>query len=162
MTTNPVRQPQGISAGGQFAPARHGEADVSLEAGPKNPEWHRVAAALTADGRSLSEAKCGVSAVLALQTAKTLHDSGRRHLDAGHETSAAMLAIAASTLNGLPAALEAAGGDQAVAQDAVRAARRRLKSAGSLLDMTHPSGRQPVFRGTDEVLADIEDFLAVN
>jgi hypothetical protein len=39
-------------------------------------------------------------------------------------------------------------------------ARDRLRRAGSLLDMVHPSGRQPVFRSADEVLERFEAFLS--
>jgi hypothetical protein len=159
--TIPARQPQGIPTGGQFAPVAHGEASVSLDApARKNQEWHDLSAELTADGRSLGEAKSDLAAVLALQATKTLFSSAQQHLRSGHETSAAMLTIAASSLRGLPSAIEASAGDTAKAKESVAAARLRLKSSGQLLDMVHPSGRQPVFRGTDEVLADLEDFLS--
>lgn len=159
--TIPARQPQGIPTGGQFAPAAHGEAAVTLAAPPrKNEEWYKAATDLTSDGRSIEEAKTGLAAVLALQTTKTLFSSAQQNLATGYETSAAMLTIAASSLQGLPTSLHAAAGDTDKAKEAVAAARRRLKSSGQLLDMVHPSGRQPVFRSTDEVLADLENFLS--
>lgn len=163
MTTTPARQPQGIPAGGQFAPSVHGEPDVSLAAtARKNQSWHDLAGELTADGRSLDEAKTGLAAVLALNTSQALVTNAREHLGAGYEASAAMFTIAASTLRDLPSALESSKSDGTAARDAVTAARKRLKSAGSLLDMTHPTGRQPVFKGTDDILADLEDFLTAD
>lgn len=158
-----ARQPQGIPTGGQFAPTAHSEAAVTLTARErKNPEWYAATTELMADGRSLEEARTDLTAMLARHSARTLVAGGQHHLRAGNETTAAMMAIAASALSDLPSALEASNGDMAKARDAVAATRRRLKSAGQLLDMVHPTGRQPVFRDTDEVLADFEEFLALD
>jgi hypothetical protein len=60
----------------------------------------------------------------------------------------------------LPRKIHSAGNDQAAARAALAGSRKQLRSAGSLLDMAHPSGRQPVFRNADEVLARLEDFLS--
>lgn len=163
MTTTPARQPQGIPTGGQFAPTAHREAAVTLTAPErKNPEWYAAAAELTADGRSLEEARTGLTALLALQTTRTLFNAAHQHLRSGNETTAAMLTIAGSALRDLPAAVQGSSGDLAKAKDAVSAARRRLNSSAKLLDMVHPSGRQPIIQGADEVLADFEEFLAAD
>ena len=126
----------------------------------KNHEWHTVVADLVAAGRTAEDARCSLTRLLALQMVSTLLQNGRTHLALGSEMDAAMLAIAGSAVRDLPAKLAAAGTDQAAALEAVTATRARLKSSGSLLDKVHPRGRQPIFQGTDDILADFEEFLA--
>lgn len=158
------RQPHGIPVGGQFAPTTHPEPGLTLDpARPlKNPEWHAAVDDLVAGGRTPAEARCTLINVLALQTAKTLLENAKGSLAIGHETNGAMFTIAVSSVRNLPTKIDAAAGDQVKAREAVVAARARLKSAGSLLDGIHPTGRQPILRDTDGILADFEEFLGTD
>jgi len=105
---------------------------------------------------------CAVALVLTSHMTKTYLDSGKAALAAGHETQAAMYVIAHGAMHDLPRKIHAAGNDQSAARAALAGGRKQLRSAGSLLDMAHPSGRQPAFRNADEVLARLEEFLTTD
>lgn len=158
------RQPQGIPAGGQFAPTAHAEPAVSLAPAPpkKDQEWHDAATALEEGGRTPDGARAGVTFVLASHLTSTYLESGKAALADGHETHAAMFIIAHSSLQNLPRKIHAAGDDLAEVRVALSDTRGLLRRSGSMLDMVHPSGRQPVFRNADDVLVRFEDFLSPN
>jgi hypothetical protein len=162
MSPSITRQPAGIPVGGQFAATAHAEPSATLTPPPAKPDqdWHDAAASLTEAGRTPGEARSALTLVLSNQLATSYLENGRAALAQGHESHAAMLAIAHSSLQHLPMRIHEAGGDQAAAREAVTDARNRLRRTGSMLDMIHPSGRQPVFRSADEVLARFEAFLA--
>jgi uncharacterized protein YgfB (UPF0149 family) len=128
--------------------------------GKKDQEWHDAAAALVENGRTPEGARAGVTLVLASHLTTTYLDSGKAALADGHETHAAMYVLAHSALQNLPRKIHEAGDDQAAARAAVTDARDQLRRTGSMLDMMHPSGRQPVFRNADEVLGRFEAFLS--
>jgi hypothetical protein len=126
----------------------------------KNLDWHAAVEDLVASGKTVDEARSMVIRLLALQAVQTLLQNARAHLSVGNDTNAAMFTIAVTSVRDLPAKLEAAGTDQEKAREAIASARAGLKSGGSLFDMIHPSGRHPIFQGTDEVLSDFEEFLS--
>ena len=161
MSTNTARQPAGIPAGGQFATTTHAEPAVSLTPEPRqDQEWHNAAAALEEGGRTPEGARTAVTLVLASHLNSTYLESGKAALADGHETHAAMYVLAHSALQDLPRKIHEAGDDKAAARAAVTDSRDRLRRTGSMLDMMHPSGRQPVFRSADEVLGRFEAFLS--
>jgi hypothetical protein len=162
MSTNISRQPAGIPSGGQFAATSHAEPSTTLAPPAAKPDqdWHDAAASLVEGGRTPAEARSAMALVLSNQLATSYLENGRAALAQGHENHAAMLVIAHSALQHLPLRIHEAGGDQGAARAAVTDARDRLRRAGSLLDMVHPSGRQPVFRSADDVLARFETFLS--
>ncbi|GAA4032602.1 hypothetical protein GCM10023063_14860 [Arthrobacter methylotrophus] len=164
MSPNNTRQPAGIPAGGQFAATAHAEPSMTLTPPPSaarpDQDWHDAAASLEEGGRTPAEARTAMALVLSNQLATSYLENGKAALAQGYETHAAMLVIAHSSLQHLPLRIHEAGGDQAAARQAVTDARSRLRRAGSMLDMMHPSGREPVFRSADEVLARFEVFLS--
>jgi hypothetical protein len=162
MSTNTTRQPAGIPAGGQFAATAHAEPSVTLPTTEARPDqdWHDAAASLVEAGRTPGEARSAMALVLSNQLAASYLENGKASLAQGHESHAAMLVIAHSALQNLPLRIHEAGGDQAAARAAVMDARDRLRRTGSMLDMMHPSGRQPVFRSADDVLTRFEAFLS--
>lgn len=162
MSENTARQPAGIPSGGQFAATAHAEPEVSLAPAPekKDQEWHDAASSLIEGGRTPEGARTGVALVLASHLTTTYLDSGKAALADGHETHAAMYVLAHSALQNLPRKIHEAGDDQTAARAAVTDARGQLRRTGSMLDMMHPTGRQPVFRNADDVLARFEDFLS--
>lgn len=147
---------------GTFTATAHSDAVPALAAAPapKNPEWHEAVAELVATGSTPEEARCKLAFVLSYRMAETYGAQGRELLARGSTIDAAMVAIAAGSIRDLPRKIHDADGDQTKALAAVQSSRQSLRSGGSLLDGIHPSGRQPVFRGADEVLADFEEFLA--
>lgn len=159
-----VRQPAGIPSGGQFAANVHAEPEVILTpVAPKmDQEWHDAADALAEDGGTAEGARAAVALVLTSHLTKTYLDSGKAALADGHTTHAAMYVIAHSALQNLPRKIHTAGDDHASVRTAVTGARDQLRRTGSMLDGMHPSGRQPVFRNADQVLARLEAFLAVD
>ncbi|WP_427019395.1 hypothetical protein ACQCSX_22140 (plasmid) [Pseudarthrobacter sp. P1] len=162
MTTNTVRQPAGIPAGGQFAATSHAEPGVSLAPAapePKNPDWHALADQITANGARVEKARSVTAQLVSLELVKAYAGNSRAALDAGAESSSAMYLIAASSLQTLAEKLEKAGEDPAALRSAVTSARRSLSRTGSLLDGFHPTGRQPIFREADTVLGELETFL---
>ena len=160
-THEPARVTAGVPAGGQFAATAHSDTVPALAAADtvKNPEWHQVAAELVAAGSTPEEARCKLVFVLSYRMAESLRDHGLAQLGRGNQLNAAMIAIAAASIRDLPRRIHHAAGVQARALEAVKASRRSLSSGGGLLDGFHPTGRQPVFQGADEVLADFEEFL---
>jgi hypothetical protein len=161
MSTNTTRQPAGIPAGGQFAATAHAEPGVNLTPEPRQDQgWQDAATGLVEGGRTPDAARTAVTLVLANHLTSTYLESGKTALAARHETHAAMYVIAHSALHDLPRKIHEAGEDKAVARAAVTDARNRLRRTGSMLDMMHPSGRQPVFRNADNVLARFEAFLS--
>ena len=164
MTENIARQPKGIPAGGQFAATTHAEPAVTLPTPGARPDqaWHDAAASLVEGGRTPGEARSAIALVLSNQLATSYLENGKAALAQGHENHAAMLAIAHSALRNLPLRIHEAGGDQAAAREAVTDARNRLRRTGSMLDMVHPSGRQPAFHTADDVLARFETFLSTD
>lgn len=164
MTTNTARQPAGIPTGGQFAATSHGEPSVTLPTTEERPdhEWHDAAASLVEGGKTPGEARSALALVLSNQLATSYLENGKAALARGYGDHAAMLVIAHSALQNLPLKIHEAGGDQSAAREAVTDARNRLRRTGSMLDMLHPSGRQPVFRSADDVLARFETFLSTD
>lgn len=161
MSTNTTRQPSGTPAGGQFAATAHAEPGVSLTPEPRqDQEWHDAAAGLVEGGRTPDAARTAVTLVLASHLTSTYLESGKTALADGHETHAAMYVLAHSALQDLPKKIHEAGENKAAARAAVTDARNRLRRTGSMLDMMHPSGRQPVFHSADDVLVRFEGFLS--
>ena len=166
-TNNAARQPAGIPSGGQFAATAHAEPDVTLgmaagTAPVRNPEWHDAVETLVQAGKSPEEARCALATMLSIRMNQSYLSNAQQLLAAGRESDAAMLTIAFSSIKDLPARMDAAGNDQEKAREAVSSARKQLRSAGSMLDQIHHTGRQPIFRSTDEVLSDFESFLATD
>lgn len=156
----PNRVDAGVPAGGQFAATAHAEPGVTLQAPEhRNQPWYDVADEFTANGATPEKARTLTGTAIAIEVTKAYLNNTRRALAAGDDTSAALYTIAFSSLRDLPGRLNTAGDDTEAACKAVTDARRSLRSAGSLLDGLHPSGRQPIFKAADDVLADLENFL---
>jgi hypothetical protein len=165
MSTEPNRQPEGIPTGGQFA-AKVKSDDVPAlgavtVAEPKqDQEWHDLAAALVEGGRTPEEARGALSLLLASKLTDTYLQSGQAANLAGHTETAAMYVIAYSAMRELPRRVLNAGSDQEEVRSTLASTRDHLRRAGSMMDRMHPSGRQPVFRAADDVLARLEAFNA--
>lgn len=158
------RHPSGRPTGGRFSPDEHAEPKVALAGAQpgylaRHPEWDHIAADLVEDGLTREEARGVVAMGTALELATHHSRAAQQLLARGDDTSAALYAIALKTAQTLPGRLHAAKAGLAGMAEEVEAARAQLTRNGALLDAAHPSGRQPVFAATDEILADMHSYL---
>jgi hypothetical protein len=165
MSTEPNRQPEGIPTGGQYAAKVKSDdvpalGSVAVAEPKQDQEWHDGAAALVEGGRTPEEARGAISLVLASKLTDTYLQSGQAANLAGHTETAAMYVIAYTAMRDLPRNIHNAGSDQDAVRTALASARSHLNRSGDLLDRMHPTGRQPIFRNADDVLARLEAFNA--